>query len=469
MADGFRLPADFRFGVATAGYQIEGGYNGPGEPRNNWFRWETEGRVEPSGIALDFWNDYRAQLDRVAWMGCTSFRMSVEWARCEPSPGEIDRAALARYARILGACRERGLEPVVTLHHFTHPAWLGPDLWLDLDAPARFARWARLAVEALGEHCRRWTTINEPNVLALLSYVGGGFPPGRVGATGHLLRALDGLLAGHVLAADAVRAVQPGAVVAANTYALSLYELDRMLVDTLLSRRRGVTRSEVGEHLSERRRAWYAALPRPRRLESFLRRATASALPLAQALPRTIGAVFDSPHESSLDTVQIDHYAPEAASHLVPPGRAGGRSLQPLRPLWDDRPDPRGLVEYCRAAAESGLGVEIVENGMCNRVSRGRSHPRRDGWDRPRYQREHLAAVVELVAGGVPVTGYWHWTLADNYEWGSYEPRFGLFAVDRERGGRWSPLDSMGHDAAGAYRRIIAGLRAGDRRVLEAA
>ncbi len=103
---------------------------------------------------------------------------------------------------------------------------------------------------------------------------------------------------------------------------------------------------------------------------------------------------------------------------------------------------------------------------MCNRVRRGRSFPRHDGWTRDRYLRANLGAVVDAVDAGVPVTGYWHWTLADNYEWGSYEPRFGLFGVDRERGTRVGPFDAMGVDAAGAYRAIITGLRSGDREVV---
>ena len=100
----------------------------------------------------------------------------------------------------------------------------------------------------------------------------------------------------------------------------------------------------------------------------------------------------------------------------------------------------------------------------------GRAYYRLDGWDRPRYLRENLAAVVEARDEGVPVTGYWHWSLVDNYEWGSYEPRFGLYGVDRHRGEhgvQWLETDSMGHDAPGAYRRIVAGLRNGDRSVLE--
>ena len=106
---------------------------------------------------------------------------------------------------------------------------------------------------------------------------------------------------------------------------------------------------------------------------------------------------------------------------------------------------------------------------MCNRVRDGRSYPRTDGWDRPRYLRENIAAVMAARDAGVPVAGYWHWSLVDNYEWGSYEPRFGLFGVDRARGEhgmRWLETDALGDDAAGAYRDIIAGLRSGDRSVL---
>ena len=124
------LPDGFVFGVATAGFQVEGGYNGPGEPANNWARWEAGGRIEPSGNACDFWLHPEEALDRAAAMGCEAFRLSVEWARLEPDGGRLRRGALDRYAAILDACHDRGLEPVVTLHHFTHPAWLGEEFWL---------------------------------------------------------------------------------------------------------------------------------------------------------------------------------------------------------------------------------------------------------------------------------------------------------------------------------------------------
>ena len=84
------LPAGFRFGVATSAFQTEGGLNGPGEPANDWLEWERSGRVEPSGVALSFWDRYEDHLDRAVAAGCDAFRLSVEWARCEPVQGQYD-------------------------------------------------------------------------------------------------------------------------------------------------------------------------------------------------------------------------------------------------------------------------------------------------------------------------------------------------------------------------------------------
>jgi beta-glucosidase len=462
------LPPHFRFGVATAGFQVEGGYNGPGEPANNWRDWEQGGRVERSGVALDFWNRWEDHLDRAVAAGCDAFRLSVEWARCEPADGRIDGAAMDRYAAIVGGCTARGLLPVVALHHFAHPHWLGPDFWLRLDSPPRFAQWAETAAAHLGDHCRHWITLNEPNALAALTWVTGAFPPGRVAGVGDMVRSQDHLLTAHVLAYDALRRHRPDAVVSVNNHASSVYEVDRLLLDVLLARGRGVARHDLPVWLRERRREWYAALPAPGRREALLRRLVPVAVPLEQALPRAVAAVWEGPHERPLDAVLLDYYNPTLADRLRLPGRrtAGGRTWQPTRPLWDDPVQPEGLTTWCRANAEPGLDVWVAENGLCNRVRAGRAEPRADGWDRVRYLRANLAAVVRAADEGVPVAGYFHWTLADNYEWGSYEPRFGLYGVDRERGARWSDRDSMGGDAAGTFRRLADGLRAGDRSVL---
>lgn len=463
------LPDGFRFGVATSAFQTEGGLNGPGEPANDWLDWERSGRVEPSGTALSFWERYEDHLDRAVAAGCDAFRLSVEWARCEPAEGRFDEDAFVRYRAILAACHDRGLRPTVCLHHFTTPHWLGPDFWLGLDSPERFAAWVAAAVDRLGEGCANWLTLNEINGHAVQAYVLGSLPPGRRLAFGDLVRALDHLLTAHVLAYAAIHRRQPGATVSTDNHASSLYELDRMLLDVLSAPAAGVARAGLRDWLAGRRAEQNAALG-GRRPDRLLRRATASILPLDQALPRAVAAVYDGPHERPLDLVSVNYYDPVAADHLRVPGHRtpGGRTWAPVGRQWDMAVHPEGLAAYLRlnAAASPGLDVEVSENGLCNRVLRGRAWPRTDGWDRVRALRAALKAVVAAIDDGVPVTGYFHWTLGDCYEWGSYEPRFGLYGVDRERGGRWSDRDSMGGDAAGAYRRLAEGLRAGDRSVL---
>jgi beta-glucosidase/6-phospho-beta-glucosidase/beta-galactosidase len=463
------LPDDFRFGVATAGFQVEGGFNGPGEPTNNWVQWERAGRVEPSGLAVDFWNRYEEHLDRVVALGCDAFRLSVEWARVETAPGEIDHTAIERYGAILDACQDRGLEPLVTLHHFTHPSWLGEDFWLSGEAPAQFAGWVELVAPTLVTRCRKWVTLNEINVVGMGSYLLGMFPPGRSLAVPDMTRAFDNLLTAHVRAYDIVHRLQPEAIVTTNNTSASVYEVDRLLIDLLLIRQAGIGPDDVDDYIADRRAAWYSAMQAPDPVERMLRRfgRRVTTLPTVN-FRNAIEAIRSSPHERTLDVVGIDYYDPVSSHHVRLPGSrtAGGRSWAPERALWDDMVHPAGLLRYCEANATEGLGLWLVENGLCNRVRRGRSYPRLDGWDRPRYLRELLGSMLDAIDGGAPVEAYYHWTLADNYEWGSYEPRFGLFGVDRERGVRVLDTDAMGQDAAGTFRRIIEGLRAGDRSVV---
>jgi len=481
-------PDDVLFGVATAGFQVEGGFNGPGEPANNWVAWEQVGRVEPSGPAVGFWDRPEEALDRAAGLGCNSFRLGVEWARVFPEPAGPDRAALDRYTAIVEGCCERGLQPLVTLHHFTHPAWLGMDFWLRPDAPRHYRQWAEVVVDALGPSVRHWVTINEINVLAIGSWLLGMFPPGRSLAFEDAAMAVDNLLAAHVAGYEVIHRARPDAVVTTNNSCFSIYEFDRMLTDLLLARGEGVGPGDLDEWIDERRRDHDRSFSRPGGAERLLRAASAAGSPYggrrrsARApaagwsgrrggLPRkAVDALYSGPHARPLDVLGLDYYQPAVGRHFRLPGHrtSGGRTAGLTRDLWDDGPDPAGLTRWLEAqhALTPGLPLWVVENGLCHRVVDGRCHPRRDGWDRPRYLEEHVAAVAAARDAGVPVTGYWHWSLVDNYEWGSYEPRFGIYGVDRHRGDqgvRWLDTDAAGDDAAGAYRDSIARFRAGDR------
>ncbi len=283
------LPEGFHFGVATAGFQVEGGFNGPGEPGNNWLRWEQVGRVEPSGNAVGFWDRPEEALDRAAGLGCDSFRLGLEWARVEPRPGEVDDRALSGYRKIIDGCIQRGLEPLVTLHHFTHPSWLGEDFWLRPDSPERFLAWVEMVLAALAGRVRLWVTINEINVLAIESWLLGSFPPGRFLAFGDAAVAADHLLAAHVLAYQAIHRARPDAVVTTNNACVSVYDFDRRLTDMLMARRLGVARHELEGWIDERRAEHDAALPPSGPGERGFRRLGATASPFGRGSSRRSG------------------------------------------------------------------------------------------------------------------------------------------------------------------------------------
>ncbi|RPJ01843.1 MAG: glycoside hydrolase family 1 protein, partial [Chloroflexi bacterium] len=174
------FPVDFLWGVATAAHQVEGG-----DPPNNWTTWEqTPGHIfqdQRAGKACDWWGGrYEEDFDRAAELNLNALRLSVEWSRIEPTRGKFNSAALDHYNRVIAALRQRGMEPMVTLHHFTDPQWI-VDLggWTNPETVRRYERFARLIMDELGHGVRMWCTINEPMVYATQGYLIGQFPPGQ--------------------------------------------------------------------------------------------------------------------------------------------------------------------------------------------------------------------------------------------------------------------------------------------------
>jgi beta-glucosidase len=172
------FPDKFLWGTSTSGYQTEGGGD-----NTDWWRYErAEGThcEEVSGDACDSWNRYEEDLDLIVELGLNSYRLSVEWARIEPQRGVIDSDALAHYRRVLEACHARNILPVVTLHHFTIPLWVA-DLG-GFESPeivSLMERYALVVGDALGDLIGIACTINEPNIVALMGYLMGVFPPAQ--------------------------------------------------------------------------------------------------------------------------------------------------------------------------------------------------------------------------------------------------------------------------------------------------
>jgi len=167
------------WGTATASHQVEGG-----NANNDWWDWESSpGHIRDgtvSGRACDHYRLFREDFDLLADLHQNSHRLSLEWSRIEPRPGEFDPVAIKHYRDVLEHLRRRNVEPVVTLHHFTNPRWLAEGGgWENSDVVDRFGKYVAEAVTALGDLVRYWVTINEPVIYGTMGYLSGAWPPGK--------------------------------------------------------------------------------------------------------------------------------------------------------------------------------------------------------------------------------------------------------------------------------------------------
>jgi beta-glucosidase/6-phospho-beta-glucosidase/beta-galactosidase len=492
----------FLWGVASSGYQCEGGYNGDGEPQNNWSDAEHHGRVMRTGLAADFWNRYKEDFALARGIGLNAFRLSVEWPRVQPSasrqpgaPPPFDAAAIAGYAERIAACRAHGLEPVVTMQHFTHPAWVGVDAWLDDATPGLFEAFVRTAAEGInrllvekhGQRPIQWfVTLNEPNMLVLNTYLNRHFPGGGSAGMAVGVRAYNRLLAAHVLAYNALHdlyAREGWSVpsVTMNTFCSDAYWSEHMLLDLLCSRERGIDRGALNDHLRANAEALDRALlaaDLPFRTDPFvwvgrlvhkLTNWLAPKHATAGAFQFLLDVLERSPRASVLDFLGLDYYDPFTGHIFRPPSfhdlefkskSVHGHLMNGLsRKWWDWHVLPEGMHFFCGyySRAFGNRAVLVAENGMALRRKADNSiaDMRRDRVTRSEFLRAHVAEIRRLRREGVPMLGYLHWSITDNYEWGTFTPRFGLFSIDYAHGAARVARDFLGDEPAKTYAELV--------------
>jgi beta-glucosidase len=483
-------PAEFLWGVATSAYQAEGGYNGPGEPRTNWAAAEERGDVARCGAAADFWHRYEEDFARCRSLGLNAFRLGLEWSRCHG----FDPAVLDHYARILRSCRAHGLEPIVTLQHFVHPEHLGPDPWLRAETAEAFAAYAGELIAKVNERVDsplRWfITINEPNMLVLNSYLGRQFPAGAPAGFPRIVTAYNHLLRAHILAYRALHTLYerrgwPAPRVTFNNYCSDLYWSDKLLLDLASLRARGVPRGNAGRDIRERARDFdrafrEAALPLRRDAAFFVGSAFkrfANWMGYRQFDPAHFEPLLDTLYAGdrapTMDYVGLDYYDPFAAHAFRLPvlwdHEFANRSFRSwvlatvTSKWWDWRVLPAGLHFFCAYyAREFRLPVLIAENGMAirRRSDNRELTARRDKISRSEFLRRHVREIGRILDDGVPLVGYLHWSLFDNYEWGSFTPRFGLYSLDYARGLDREAVDPWGDQPAATYGELVREFRA---------
>ncbi len=385
-----QFPAGFLWGTATAAHQVEGNnINSDG-----WLLEHVPGTLyaEPSGDACDHYHRYREDIALLAELGFNLYRFSIEWARIEPEPGEFSRAALEHYRRMLAACHEHGLTPMVTFHHFTSPRWLiATGGWEDAATPDKFARYCEQATRYLGDLIGAACTLNEANIARLLMKSGFMPPIEQLrqaswwAATARALdiapdrlspfmfaasdRAVDVLLAAHRRSVEAIKSA-PGNFPVGLTLALQ-----------------DIQAGPGGEVRAAQMR---------REIEDvFLEALCGDDFVGVQTYSRTrFGPDGPLPPEDGVELTQMGYE------------------------FW-----PEALEATIRhAAAVTSRPIIVTENGIGTT----------DDTRRIAYVKRALQGVVNCLKDGVDVRGYTYWSAMDNYEWmQGYRPTFGLIAVDR--------------------------------------
>ncbi len=395
----YHFPKGFLWGTATASHQVEGN-----NTNNNWYRWEQEGHTKhKAGLACDWWGGrWREDFDRAAEGGQNAHRFSVEWSRIQPTPDTWDEEAIEKYRAMLRGLHERGITPMVTLHHFTDPLWLYDSCgWEREDIVALFEKFVRKIVGALKEYVNLWCTINEPNVYAFGGYLLGDFPACSKGLK-PTMKVMANMIRAHAAAYHAIHQIQPEArvgyalhfrpMVARNPWS----PLDRLMRNiryngfnmgfpSALST--GVMRSPIGN----------VNIPEAKGTQDYL------------------GLNY-----YSADTVWFDiKKSRELFSNSGFPKDADMSDTKFIANI------PEGLYNTIKWAVYKypDLPLIVSENGVEDA----------DDHLRPRYIAQHLHQVWRAVNFNWPVRGYFHWSLVDNFEWErGWTQRFGLWGLDIE-------------------------------------
>lgn len=408
----------FMIGAATAAHQVEG---------NNTHSdfWVMEHLkhsdfVEPSGMAVDHYNRYAEDIRLLAQAGCNAYRFSIEWARIEPQEGCFDAKEIEHYRKVLLCCKNNGITPIVTLQHFSSPAWLiGKGGWGKPYVTAAFGRYAKKVVQELGAYMPYICTINEANMGMQLHKISADMmkaskrKEGGVQVGQNMNLDMKAILLG-MLEKGKVFHCSPFGV---NTFLMPRSEKQESIV--MAAHREAVKQikairpdSKVGLSLSL---FDYQAVP-------------GGEAEAAKLWQEDFGWYL--PYIRDNDFLGVQNYSRKIVD------ASGAREPAPGVPVtqmgYEDYPASIGNV-LRKVAQEFPGELVVTENGIATDNDARRCE----------FIREAFASVMEAKKEGVPVTGYLHWSLLDNFEWqAGYSKTFGLIAVDRKTQRRY-PKESL--------------------------
>jgi beta-glucosidase len=461
-----QFPADFLFGVATAAYQIEGAAHEDGRTDSIWDAFSrVPGAVvgmDNGDVACDHYHRYRDDVALMSDLGIQTYRFSTSWARVCPDGGPANPKGLDFYSRLVDELLAAGILPWLTLYHWDLPQALEEKGgWPNRDTAYRFLDYATAVYDVLGDRVTSWTTLNEPWCASFLSYIGGEHAPGRQDPTAGLA-AGHHLLLGHGLVVDELRRRDPE---------LSLgITLNLTVADP-------VDPNDEGDLDAARRidgqfnRFFLDPIFRGAYPEDVLK--DVSGLGFEEFVHPGDLALISSP----IEMLGVNYYHGELVGAQPPAGHTMSTAAPSERPKRSPFPAAEGVHWHLRDLPVTAMGWEVQPEGLTRLLARiheeytgpagvrlavtenGAAYADVVGPDgivhdaeRVAFLEAHLDAILDAIDDGVPVHGYFYWSLMDNFEWAwGYDKRFGIVHVD------YDTLERTPKDSATAYARIIAG------------
>lgn len=428
---------EFQWGVSTAGHQSEG-Y----DTTSIWHTWDISGKTihhNPRGV--DFLNKYQEDVDLAKGLGANGFRFSIEWSRVEPRRGYFDPQGIQFYRNLINAIKAKGMTPLVTLVHFNYPQWIIDEKYSNdskkgLEDPEfinYFLRYTEKMVKEFGPDIKYWLTFNEPNIWVPGAYLVGATPPGKKNPIS-TVRATWNLLKAHSKAYDLIHQLDNDAQVSSNVF----YVLPKPFgaVPSAPGTLQASTKTIDDKNILDT--DWFYEAINTGNVsvssqvisDGQMQTKATNSLSLADELkqtdirnnpknPNEVTAEMDSQVGwlKKFDYVAFDYYYRfRTVNHVIN-----------LTKPWLMEMYPQGIYDaimyYHR---KYNKPILIAENGICTEDLK----PRGDRWTREAAIVEHVKYMKKAMADGANVIGYYHWSITDNYEWGNFTSRFGLYSVD---------------------------------------
>jgi beta-glucosidase len=403
--------ANFLWGVATSAFQLEG------SPYADWASWDSILNSKPE--LTNHYALYKEDLRLLKDLGVNAYRFSLEWSRIQPRENEWNEEAISHYQDIVNILLENNIEPMVTIHHFTHPLWFIKKYpWHKEGSIEKFLRYVEKTV-SLFKGVKYWITFNEPYVLLLGGYLEGCMPPGFRDVK-MAIKALQNILICHGSAYDTIHSKIPDAMVsvAHNMAAFSPWRrwnpLDRLLTK--------MAKFFYNHSL----------------LDAFLTGKLYIKFPFKKPIE------IDVPIKGKLDFFGVNYYT-RIHIRFNPFKKMGvelrhrdidGYGLTDMG--WEVH--PHGLQKVLRYASRLNVPLIITENGIATH----------DCQKKIRFMKRHVDVVEKCIKEGIDVRGYFYWSLIDNYEWlQGLDARFGLYKVD------FDTLERRPTNAAAYYSYLI--------------